>query len=65
MKKILVERGEISRMARLFNCSRQTVHNALFGLVESELTQRIREDALRAGGVEKPNRRLLRKVVGV
>jgi hypothetical protein len=63
MKRILVERGEVGRMARLFECSDQTVRNALRGFVYSELGYRIREDALRAGGVEKPNRRVVQAVV--
>ena len=58
MKRILVIRGEVSRMARLFECSGQAVRNALRGWAESELTDRIRAEALRAGGVEVPKRRL-------
>jgi hypothetical protein len=41
MKRILVERGEVTRMARLFNCSDQAVRNSLRGFVESELADRI------------------------
>jgi hypothetical protein len=58
MKRILVERGEVGRMAKLFGCTGQTVRNALRGLTESELTDSIRAEALRAGGAEKPKRRI-------
>jgi hypothetical protein len=61
MKRILVERGEVKRMAKLFCCSYQTVRNALRGFAECERAYRIREDALRAGGVEKPRRRVVSK----
>jgi hypothetical protein len=56
MGRIFVERGEIKRMATLFNCTRQTVHNALRGVTECETAERIREEALKAGGVERPRR---------
>jgi hypothetical protein len=63
MKRILVERGEVKRMAGLYGCSFQTVRNALRGFVESELADRIRAEALRAGGVEKPKRRVIKETV--
>jgi predicted transcriptional regulator len=56
MGKIFVERGEISRMARLFGCTCQTVRNALRGVTECETADRIREEALKGGGVEKPRK---------
>jgi DeoR/GlpR family transcriptional regulator of sugar metabolism len=56
MGKIFVDRGEIGRMARLFNVSYQTVRNALRGVTESELAERIRAEALKGGGVEKPRK---------
>jgi hypothetical protein len=56
MGKIFVDRGEIKRMATLFNCSRQTVHNALRGATECDLADRIRAEALKAGGVERPRK---------
>jgi hypothetical protein len=58
MKRILVERGEVTRMAKLFECTGQTVRNALRGFTEGELTSRVRTEALRAGGVEKPKRKI-------
>jgi DeoR/GlpR family transcriptional regulator of sugar metabolism len=63
MKRILVERGEVTRMSKLFGCTGQTVRNALRGLAESELTDRIRADALKAGGVEKPKRRVIKETI--
>jgi hypothetical protein len=54
--KIYVDRGEIARMIKIFNCSRQTVHNALRGATEGDLTNMIRAEALKSGGVERPKR---------
>ncbi|MDR1338579.1 MAG: hypothetical protein LBK58_00725 [Prevotellaceae bacterium] len=62
MKRILVERGETSRIGRLRLVTDQTVRNALRGLTEGERTERIRAEALRAGGVELPKRRIKREV---
>jgi hypothetical protein len=62
MKRILVERGETSRIGRLFLVTDQTVRNALRGLTEGEMTERIRAEALRAGGVELPKRRIKRDI---
>jgi hypothetical protein len=56
MKRILVERGETSRMSRLFEVTDQTVRNALRGKTLGEMTERIRAEALRAGGVERKRR---------
>lgn len=61
MGKIRVDHGETGRMAKLFNCTTQTVRNALREVTEGELTERIRKEALRAGGIEVPRRRLTRK----
>ena len=58
MRRILVIRGETSRISRLFEVTDQTVRNALRGLVEGELTDKIRAEALRAGGLEVPKRRV-------
>jgi hypothetical protein len=58
MKRILVERGETSRMGRLFEVTDQTVRNALRGRTLGDMTERIRAEALRAGGVAVPKRRL-------
>jgi Arc/MetJ family transcription regulator len=56
MGKIFVEQGEIKRMSALFGVTRQTVHNALRHATEGERVDRIRAEALRAGGVEKKRR---------
>jgi hypothetical protein len=56
-KRILVEYGETSRMARLFLVSDQSIRNAIRGLSNGELSDRIREEALRAGGVTIPGKR--------
>lgn len=61
MGRIRVERGETKRMAKLFGCTDQTVRNALREVTEGELTERIRKEALSAGGIEVPRRRLNRK----
>jgi hypothetical protein len=37
MKRILVERGEVTRMTKLFGCSGQAVRDALRGFTDSEL----------------------------
>jgi hypothetical protein len=50
-------------MAKLHGCTLQTVRNALRGFVESELADRIRAEALRAGGIEKPKRRVIKETV--
>lgn len=56
MRKIIVERGEVKKLSILFNCSDQCVRNSLRGSVESDLSQRIRKEALKRGGFYKPNR---------
>ncbi len=57
MKKIIVERGMTVKLARIFCCTDQCVRNALRGATESELSQRIRKEALKQGGFYKPNLR--------
>jgi hypothetical protein len=56
-KRIYVEKGETARMARLFIVTDQCIRNALRGLSSNELSDRIREEALRAGGVAVPQKR--------
>jgi hypothetical protein len=56
MRKIIVERGEVRKLLKLFGCSDQCVRNALRGSTESDLSQRIRKEALKRGGFYKPNR---------
>jgi hypothetical protein len=57
MKRIIVERGETSRIARLFTVTDQAVRDALKGKLTSERGQQIREEAMRAGGFYVPRRR--------
>lgn len=57
MGVIRVERGETKRMAKLFGCTDQTVRNALREVTEGDLTERIRAEALRSGGVEVKRRK--------
>lgn len=57
MRKIIVERGMTTTLAKLFECTDQCVRNALRGATESELSQRIRKEALKQGGFYKPNLR--------
>ncbi|MDR1181003.1 MAG: hypothetical protein LBL13_03360 [Bacteroidales bacterium] len=62
--RILIVWGEVGRLAALFNCSGQTVRNALRGGVISELADWIRAEALRSGGVERKKRvRILKEEV--
>lgn len=61
MGAIRVERGETARMAKLFCCTGQTVRNALREVTRGDLTERIRKEALNAGGVEVPRRKTRRK----
>jgi hypothetical protein len=64
MGKIFVDRGEVIRIARLFNCTDQAVRNALRGAVESDRAKGIRAEALRSGGVERKKRvRISREAV--
>lgn len=51
MQKIIVDRGEVIRIATLFNCTDQTVRNALRFVTEGEQPDRIRAEAIRSGGV--------------
>jgi hypothetical protein len=59
---ILVDRGVVLLLAREFNCSNQTVRNALKEVTWSELTERIRLRALETdmGGVERKKKRVFK-----
>ena len=59
MGRILVVKGETTRMAKLFGCTMQTVRNALRETTEGDLTNRIRKEALNSGGVEQKRKRVL------
>lgn len=61
MKEIRVARGETKRMAKLFGYTDQTIRNAIRGVVQGEDTERIRAEALRAGGAEVKRRKAVSK----
>ena len=61
MGVIRVAHGETSRMAKLFGCTGQTVRNALREITEGDLTDRIRAEALKSGGVEAPRLRNIKR----
>lgn len=52
IRKILVERGMVQKLARLFETTPQTVRNALRYHTEGELPDRIRDEAKKQGGAE-------------
>jgi hypothetical protein len=62
MGRIFTESREIKRMAELFGVSRMTVHNALRGATEGEMPDRIRAEAIRAGGVERKRKVVISRV---
>lgn len=49
MTRILYKRGMVKQLANQFNCTEQTVRNALRGVTEGEQPERIREAALKMG----------------
>ncbi len=51
MITVLVEHGEVTKLSSIFKVSRKTVRHALMGITRTELAQRIREEAIRRGGV--------------
>ncbi|MDR1368944.1 MAG: hypothetical protein LBJ72_02280 [Dysgonamonadaceae bacterium] len=61
MQEIRVKRGETTRMATKFGCTRQTIRNALRGITEGERTEEIREDAMKYGGALVPRRPVQKK----
>ena len=50
MTKVLVEHGEIARLASTFQVSRRTIYRALHGKTRSELANKIRTAAIRRAG---------------
>lgn len=56
MSKVLVESGEKTKLAKLFDVSRLTVLRALNGKTQSDLAKQIRATAVLRGGVEKTNK---------
>ena len=51
MAKILVEHGEVSKLASIFKVSRKAVQQSLAGKTRSELANKIRTAAIRRGGM--------------
>lgn len=61
MNEIVVKYGKKRKIARVCDCSEQTVRFALRGAVEevTDLIKKIRKEAIKLGGVEiKTGRRL-------
>lgn len=56
MAKVLVEHGEVAKLARLFGIARKTVSEALSGQTNTDLAKKIRKLAIDRGGVVQPTR---------
>lgn len=54
MARILVEHGEIVKLAQLLGVARKTIREALSGQTNTPLACKIRKLALARGGVFKP-----------
>lgn len=54
MARVLVEHGEIVKLAQLLGVSRKTIREALSGQTNTPLACKIRKVALSRGGVFKP-----------
>ncbi len=52
MKQILTKRGEIKALMELFGCAKNTVIGALRFQYNTELSIKIRNAAIKRGGVE-------------
>lgn len=65
IRKILVERGMVQNLARLFETTPQTVRNALRYHTEGEMPDRIRAEAKRQGGAEIERKMITTIVQGV
>lgn len=50
LKQILVARGEVQRIAKLFGVSGQTIRNALKFTTEGDDPDRYRTEAIKGGG---------------
>lgn len=55
MAKVLVEHGEVAKLARLLGVARKTVGEALSGQTNTDLARKIRKVAIDRGGVVKNN----------
>lgn len=56
MAKVLVEHGEVAKLARLLGVARKTVGEALSGQTNTDLAKKIRKVAIDRGGVVKNNK---------
>ena len=56
MARVLVEHGEIVKLAQLLGVARKTVREALSGQTNTPLARKIRKLALDRGGVVKPTK---------
>ena len=54
-KRIVVEHGEVKRIASLMGCTREMISHSLAYRKNSELAAKIRKMALMRGGVEVGN----------
>ena len=52
MNEIEVKYGDVSRLAKICGCTIQSVRLALKGLVNSDLSHKIRKEAIALGGDE-------------
>lgn len=52
MSEIIVRHGHSTQLAKKCNCTIQSVRLALKGITDSELSDRIRKEAIKMGGVE-------------
>lgn len=52
MNKIIVEYGCVTQLAKICGCTIQSVRLALKGVVKSDLATKIRNEAIKLGGVE-------------
>lgn len=55
MARVLVEHGEIVKLAQLLGVARKTVREALSGQTNTPLARKIRKLAIDQGGVVKNN----------
>lgn len=55
MAKILVEYGEVAKLASMFKVSRKAVRHTLYGITHSELAAKIRMAAIHRGGMIQSN----------
>lgn len=57
MNEIVVRYGDVTKLAKICGCTIQSVRFALKGLVQSDLSIKIRKEAIALGGVEMKRKR--------